>query len=257
MEIIEKPLDQVMFLDNGTHYEFIFMDDFQPPSSSETADFSRFVGVFQEMKDADHSKELHIFVNSYGGSVDTLAMMLQQITQFHYRVGVCCGIACSCGCDLLFSCHERYVSPFCQILYHDISISQGREEKVSNALNFVQFSKRWSEEIERASCIRFYLTDEEIMKGKTSDVFLTGRELISRGACKDYSEYVKRGSLKKSNDVVQIGGDLWKQMGEGKWKRYSEGKSICSTEELLEFNRRFPGESFSLKKLSSKKQEEK
>ena len=235
---------QVQFIEKRKNYELILMDDFPVMSSSSDPNCEQFVELFSALKDCDKNKELHIFINSYGGSVDTLNILLQQIIQFKYRVGICCGIACSCGCDLLFTCNERYISPFSQVLYHDISISQNGDEKISNVMNVATFSKEWSEEIDRVSCIRFFLTNEEKEKGRLSDVYFTGKELIARGACKDYSEYLNRHIPERSNDVIQIGNDLWKLDDDGSWIKFQSTGKKTPTPDLFEFVKNNPGKTY-------------
>ena len=193
--VIDKYKDKaIRFIDKGTYYELIFCDDFVSPTSgnfsSDSKPYTLLTDVIMDMKNANHSKEIHIFVASFGGQVEALAMILQQILEFRYRVGINLGMADSCGWMLLFACQERYASPFSEFLYHGMSsISFGKVHELRNVTNYYE---KWFAEIMDRTDTKKVLTKEEIKLGETSEVWLTGAELIKRGAVKDYAEYVKR-----------------------------------------------------------------
>ena len=107
----------IRWLDKKDHYELIFTDDFITPSSGfwdgpMDNGNSQLTDIVLDMRAGDKSKEVHVFVGSFGGEVAALNMILQQLLTYEYRVGINLGTACSCGWMLLFACQERYVSPF-------------------------------------------------------------------------------------------------------------------------------------------------
>ena len=190
----------VRWLDKGDHYELIFTDDFVTPSSAGLRQSDGFIAfntgsslltdIVQDMREGNKRKEVHVFVGSFGGEVAALNMILQQLLTYDYRVGINLGTACSCGWMLLFACQERYVSTFSQAMYHDMATVCGG--KHSELQRNAEYMARWQQELLKITDTAKVLTEKELELGRTSEVWLTGRELIERGAAKDYSEYLTR-----------------------------------------------------------------
>ena len=184
----------IRFEDKGDHYELIFTDEFNVPTSGTLVmngkPYTILTDVVTDMRNADHGKELHIFIASYGGEVHALNMILQQVFQFRHRVAINMGMADSCGWMLTFACQERYGSPFCDYMYHEMSC--GAFGKMQEIRNQNEFATNWWKELLDRTDTANVLTEEELKLGETSQVWLTGAELIRRGAIRDYSEYVSR-----------------------------------------------------------------
>ena len=200
----------IRWIDENDHYELIFTDDFITPSSNSLRTGNAKNGIMSfrgnslltdvilDMRKGNKQKEVHVFVGSFGGEVAALSMILQQLLCYRYRVGINLGTACSCGWMLLFACPERYVSPFSQTMYQKV------------------------------------LTDKELELGKTSEVWLTGRQLIERNAAKDFSEYLSRQV--PAEEMCNINGELLKYSPfEGGWIEYSrkENSTVLSYADVL------------------------
>ena len=222
----------VRWLDQGDHYELIFTDDFITPSSSGAGrqGMPSFPGMFGnalltdiilDMRNGVKEKEVHVFVGSFGGEVAALNMILQQLLTYEYRVGINLGTACSCGWMLLFACQERYVSPFSQAMYHDISTICGG--KHSELQRNAEFLGRWQKELLKITDTAKVLTEKELELGRTTEVWLTGRELIDRGAAKDYAEYQKRQIPRPVTFFVQVWGDVYGRAEDG-WVKAEKSK---------------------------------
>jgi ATP-dependent protease ClpP protease subunit len=208
----------IRWLDKGSHYELIFTDDFVTPSSTGAGKqgpglFPPIFGsalltdIILDMRDGIKEKEVHVFVGSFGGEVAALNMILQQLLTYHYRVGINLGTACSCGWMLLFACHERYVSPFSQAMYHDISTVCGG--KHTELQRNAEFMGRWQKELLKITDTAKVLTEKELELGRTSEVWLTGRELIDRGAARDYEEYQNRVIPMPMPCFVNVNGKIY------------------------------------------------
>lgn len=208
----------IRWLDKGDHYELIFTDDFITPSSSGVGrqDAGRFqplsgnsllTDIILDMREGNKAKEVHVFVGSPGGEVTALNMILQQLLTYQYRVGINLGTACSCGWMLLFACQERYVSPFSQTMYHDISaFCSGKHAELQRNAEFMD---RWQKELLEITDTDRVLTAKELELGRTSEVWLTGRELIERGAARDYAEYLSRVIPVPMPCFVNIQGEIY------------------------------------------------
>ena len=185
----------IRWLDEGDHYELIFTDDFVTPSSGFWdgpigVGNSQLTDILLDMRAGNKSKEVHVFVGSFGGEVAALNMILQQLLTYEYRVGINLGTACSCGWILLFACQERYVSPFSQAMYHDIAhVAYGKHSEIQRS---AEHSYKWQQQLLKATDADKVLTERELELGKTTEVWFTGQELIERGAAKDYGEYLTR-----------------------------------------------------------------
>ena len=203
----------IRWLDKDNHYELIFTDDFVTPSSGSYKSGSPFMmnfpnsqltDIILDMRAGDKTKEVHVFVGSFGGEVAALNMILQQLLTYEYRVGINLGTACSCGWMLLFACQERYVSPFRQAMYHDIShVAFGKHNEIQRS---AEHCNKWQQELLKNTDAAKVLTDREIELGKTSEVWFTGAELIERGAARDYSEYLTRPMPVVNASLFAVGG---------------------------------------------------
>lgn len=210
----------IRFLDKNDHYELIFMDDFNDPTSggdgwkAETT----IVDVVTDMKEANKDKELHIFVGSYGGSVTCLNLLIMQITQFKHVVGINMGYACSCGFMVLSYCHEIYASPFAMFLFHSMSrLSWG---KIAENKNITQFDEKWWKMLVEGGRTKQMLTPEELKLGETSEVWLTGEDLMKRGVVFPFELYAKRSVLTpNTTEFFTVGNDVYRREGSS-FQRY-------------------------------------
>lgn len=230
----------IRFIDKNDHYELIFTDSFNPPTSgifNGDKSYTTITDIVNDMREADKSKELHIFVGSYGGAVSCLNMILQQVQEFDYRVGINLGMACSCGFMLLSYCHERYTSPYAKWMYHEMSgPTWGKVEENSR---ITEFHKNWWDILVNGSFCKQILTEKELEDGKLTEVWLTGRELIRRRVAYDYTEYHKRSVLSPdSSGFYIINDEVWRKEGDN-YVRYTKQKSEPLTRiELFQRHRR-------------------
>ena len=125
----------VMFRDCDDHYELIYTGEFEDVGKDSIA----VTKLIQDLKDGDKDMELHILINSIGGSVDNLSFVLQQVLEYRHRVTICCGSALSAG-FILWACgHERYVSPYSELMYHTIySGYEGKGTELTSYGNHVE-----------------------------------------------------------------------------------------------------------------------
>ena len=221
----------VRFLDKGDHYELVFTDTFDVPISDSPGANTVITDVVLDMKEANKDKELHIFVGSYGGAAHALNMIIQQIVQFKHRVGINLGYACSCGFMLLSYCEELYTTPYATFLYHEIStIMWSKIAEIKSELGFMD--KWWKLLLEGSNCKRL-LTKEELKLGETSEVWLTGQDLIDRGVAADYSYYMNRTAIQPdASSFYVIGDEVYRKEGKT-FKKYI--KDTSSKKKPLEY----------------------
>ena len=203
----------IRWIEYKDHYELIFTDDFVTPSSSGIRQNGHIIltgpgnslltDIIMDMRNGDKSREVHVFIGSFGGEVAALNMILQQLLTYDYRVGINLGAACSCGWMLFFACQERYVSPFSQTMYHDISSVCGG--KHSELHHNAEFMGKLQQELLRVTDTAKVLTEKELELGRTSEVCLTGQELIDRGAARDYNYYIGREIPMLNKGFLSVG----------------------------------------------------
>lgn len=236
----------IRWLDKGDHYELIFTDDFITPSSGSckggpfgamTMPNSQLTDIVLDMRAGDKGKEVHVFVGSFGGEVAALNMILQQLLTYEYRVGINLGTACSCGWMLLFACQERYVSPFSQAMYHDIShVAFGKHSEIQRS---AEHSNKWQQQLLKATDASKVLTEREIELGKTSEVWFTGAELIERGAARDYNEYLKRPMPLPCGQFFMIGDKFYARGIDG-WGEIKIDEGTMTYQQIRELLEKAP-----------------
>ncbi len=193
----EERLKTIQFIEKDKRYELWFMDEFIAPGNNCGEDKKQnadLCDVVIKLMNADALKELHVFIYSIGGDIGILSTLLQAVKRFRRTVAVNLGVADSCGWVLFFSCNERYASPHSEFLYHEASFNLNG--KVKEHILFSQFTEKLLSQLFSGD-VTLYLTDDEKALGKTTEVFLTGKDIIERGGCKDFSLYDKRISPEK------------------------------------------------------------
>ena len=230
----------IRWLDKGSHYELIFTDDFMTPASNRffrdnvlmapSVGDALLTDILLDMRAGCKDKEVHVFIGSFGGEVAALNMILQELLMYEYRVGINLGTACSCGWMLFFACQERYVTPYSQTMYHDIStICAGKHTELrQNA----EFMARWQQELLKITDTGKVLTPKELDLGHTSEVWLTGQELIDRGAAHDYKMYQSR-QIPTPIPVIMAAGELYAHTQDGWRKLIPVVDEPCSYADLV------------------------
>lgn len=168
-----------------------------------------FTQLLYDLHHADKNKELHIFISSVGGSIDTLTSMLPSIKQFTRVVTIALGEVCSCG-FILWACgHERYASPISAMLHHAVNALVGGSP--SSLLSYSDLLNDLVDTLLEQTFINDILTPEEIELAKTSDVWILGKDLIARGAAFDVATYKNRICLiPDANGIVKFQDKLYK-----------------------------------------------
>lgn len=190
----------VIFRDCDDHYELIYTGEFEDVGRDSIA----VTKLIQDLKDGDKDMELHILINSIGGSVDNLSFVLQQVLQYRHRVTVCCGSALSAG-FILWACgHERYTSPYSELMYH--TIYSGYEGKGTELTSYGNHVERLTNELMDAVDMKSLISEEDMQKGKSTEVWYLGKDFIDSGKAKDYSEYAVR-EIPLSAVIMVVGGN--------------------------------------------------
>ena len=93
----------IRWLDKQDHYELVFTDDFVMPATSRAFRQGPIAGfgpgsalmtdILLDMRAGCKDKEVHVFVGSFGGEVAALNMILQELLNYEYRVGINLGTA--------------------------------------------------------------------------------------------------------------------------------------------------------------------
>ena len=195
----EKPNNKyenkaIRFYDKKNHYELWFMDDFVMPSSGKAyagdPEYTLICDILEDLHSADKHKEIHVFVNSYGGFLDTLCGLFMELKSFRHKVAINLGTCCSCAFLLYFLCDEYYAADHSQFMYHEPScFNFGKVEETAKSIehNRIRFTS-----ILKETHVDEILTREEMTLGETTEVWLTGEQLINRKKIKPYHLYNSR-----------------------------------------------------------------
>jgi ATP-dependent Clp protease protease subunit len=178
--------EPVCFKDCDDHYELIYTGEFESIGRNST----EMTNLLRDLKDGNKDKELHILISSIGGDVENLILILQQVLQYNHRVTVCCGAALSAGFILWATGHEKYVSPYSELMYH--TIYSGYAGKGVELTTYGTHIERLTSKLMEAVNMADLISEEDMQKGKSTEVCYTGEDFINTGKAKDYSEYVTR-----------------------------------------------------------------
>jgi len=174
----------IKYIEREDRYDLIFADVF----SDDRSDFVIYADLLNDIKESDKSKEIHLWVNSMGGSVTILMMLSSLIEEFEHVVSIGLGEVDSAGFNFWCLGKERYIGEHTTCLYHSVSGESFGKSSEMNELSL--FMMKYQGEFERM--VSDILTEEEIKKGRYTELFFLGRELIDRGVALPYNKYSHR-----------------------------------------------------------------
>jgi ATP-dependent protease ClpP protease subunit len=222
--------EPVCFKDCEDHYELIYTGEFESIGRNST----EMTNLLRDLKNGDKDKELHILISSIGGDVENLILILQQVLQYNHRVTVCCGAALSAGFILWATGHEKYVSPYSELMYH--TIYSGYEGKGIELTTYGNHIERLTSKLMEAVNMQDLISEEDMQKGKSTEVWYTGEDFINNGKAKDYSEYVKR-EIPIGAIVILSGGRFFAKSSENSYVELIVNADTEYTyKDLLEIN---------------------
>ena len=195
----------IRFRLNDDHYELHVLGYIDQDDCPDDAIHA----LMADMEEANKSMELHIFVNSYGGSVSFFSSILQQVMEFDYRVTVVQGVAASAGFLLWATGDERYVSPYSELMYHDIAgDASGKSSEIRDIGEHMD-ALADTLQIEILAG-RGIILDDDIKRGKRTEVWYVGADFINEGTAKDFREFKDRPKADVACNLA-IGGKYYMQ----------------------------------------------
>lgn len=203
IKLLDKYSDKsIKFYDMIERYDLIFSSDFENADQSSTI----YSDLLIDLKEADKSKELHIWINSQGGACSTLILLMQQIQEFEYVVTIGTGEIDSCGFMLWCLGDERYLGQLTFCMYH--GISSGNFAKANEMQEFGIFIEKYQSLFENVVREKGILTDEELEKGRYTEKWYLGKELIEREVSLDFVNYKRRTKFEKI-EALKLGEQIY------------------------------------------------
>lgn len=191
----------IRFYDKGQHYDLIFSGDFEQAAQQTPV----YTDLLMDLKDADKSKQIHVWIHSCGGSCSTLMMISQQLKEFEYVVTIGMGQIDSAGFMLWCKGDERYLSPTTFCMYH--SLSTGLSGKANQMKEYSVFIQKYQDIFQEDA--KDILTKQQIEKGRYTQIWLLGKQLIQRGKALQFQKYNERTKVTpiqafKVNDEIYL-----------------------------------------------------
>lgn len=225
--------EPVCFKDCNNYYELIYTGEFESIGRNST----EMTNLIRDLKDGDKDKELHILISSIGGDVENLILILQQVLQYNHRVTVCCGAALSAGFILWATGHEKYVSPYSELMYH--TIYSGYAGKGVELTTYGNHIERLTSKLMEAVNMQNLISEEDMQKGKSTEVWYTGEDFINAGKAKDYSEYVTR-EIPLEAFITLAGNRFFAKSNENSYvELIIDSEKEYSYQDLLDINQNF------------------
>lgn len=130
--------------------------------------------------DVNERKPIKIFINSDGGSVDTVLHVIDMIRLSKtpvYTIGM--GRVYSAGGLLLMAGHKRYIFSHTSCLIHDGS--SGAIGSIGKMLDNLEFTKRMEEKMKQYILTSTHITEEMYDQNYRRDWFMFSEEMIELG----------------------------------------------------------------------------
>lgn len=141
------------------------------------------VGKLLHFESINPNKDILMFIDSYGGSIDSFVAIHDIINLLRCKVATCCvGKAMSCGQLLLISGRKgkRFITQNSRVMIHEFSTyNTGKLSEVE--INLIE-SKRLQKSIWENLNIKYTnLTKKQLDEMKKRDTFLTATECLKYG----------------------------------------------------------------------------
>jgi ATP-dependent protease ClpP protease subunit len=161
----------------------------------ETAD--EYIPWFDTIRHAGSNDAIKIYINSYGGDMNTAIQMLRVINETEATVIASIEGACmSAATMILLAADNVEVSPHSQIMFHNYS--GGTIGKGSDMHSQIEFERKWSIKLMN-DVYQGFLSKDEIQKLiDGSDIWMDGDEVVKRLEAKNKKDKPK--SKKKSEE---------------------------------------------------------
>lgn len=127
-------------------------------------------------------KPIRIYINSFGGSVYAMWMLIDAISCSKTPVHtICNGYAMSAAFQLFLAGHKRYITPHATLMYHQIYC--WRSGKYQDLVDDREHMDLLNKQIEDYVIERTNLTQEtlELIRTKKKDTYFTATEAIEGG----------------------------------------------------------------------------
>lgn len=206
---------QIQFYKKDNIYYLIFGGEFK--TADESAPI--IADLLKDLLLADKACEVHVFIQSYGGSVNCLNEIIEELRKFSNIVTICTSMAMSAGFLLWLLGNERYISPMAALMYHSMGWYGFVGDRIANIKNELESCEVRELIMQEYFSIKDYLTEEEIKKGRMTEVYFSGIEAIKRKWAKSYSEYQHRLTY---GIVQDKDGSLWKSDENGIFVQYKK-----------------------------------
>lgn len=155
---------------------------------------------------ADNMNTVEFFINSPGGSADTLVELISIKEKFKYSIGIVTGDASSAGFLLWASCDLRVVHPYASLMIHRESFVMAGKTK--HHLDHIKHTNEVFTKITR-ELLTGIITEKEFEEIQHSEVYFSADTMIEREAAIAYSYYLQnRDNPYKVIELVSYSDDL-------------------------------------------------
>lgn len=152
----------------------------------------------KEKREKDYEREpIRIYINSYGGSVYAMWMLIDAIETSKTPVYTYCnGYCMSAAFQIFLSGHKRYVSKHATLMYHQISC--WRYGKYQDLVDDMEHTEHLNDQIETYVTQRTKISADELyqIRQKKRDTYYTAEEAIKYGIA---DEIIRSESKKAKN----------------------------------------------------------
>lgn len=134
-------------------------------------------------------KPIRLFINSFGGSVYAMWMLIDTIRSSKTPVyTICTGYAMSAAFQIFLAGNKRYISPHATLMYHQIYC--WRSGKYQDLVDDREHMDLLNKQIEDYVIDRTNLTQEtlELIRTKKKDTYFTSSEAIEGGLADEILE---------------------------------------------------------------------
>ena len=155
----------------------------------------------KDLNEFNHD-ELHIFINSPGGSVMEGMKIISHIDMLNDTVKINCiaDFAASMAFIIFQNCHNRYVLSSSILMQHQMSL--GLEGNLFNINSYMKMIQNLNMDLDTKQATRLQLTYDEFVDKIRHDWWITGSEAIKENVADDLVKVKCSQDLYKKKEII-------------------------------------------------------
>lgn len=156
-----------------------------------------------ELNKRKNKKNLYVFINSHGGSVESGSQIIMEIMK--YNISCVADKAYSMGFVILQSCKKRYLTMFGKLMQHQISYGISDEKQKID--NYAEYVTQMDDILTKMQAKKLNMSSKRLKEKTSNNWWMFGENAVKNNCADEIVQVKCSDSLTKKNESVEYNGD--------------------------------------------------